>query len=249
MAQLQTWGTPPAVAVPIASRSSGDGTLSAHAQTLAQRLADGLSLAEAFDGDREYWGQRSIAIIRRDGQSNPVRAFRRLAAGAGEHPLQRPVVSCRGLSPSRVLLGSAALLVLAAACLPVLPHEREGKDRIRVLGIAEGTIPDAYALLSLNDPRRLSPEVERSLAMDVMRPGAGRHRSCLQSAALSLRNVSRELDLERALTSLQPSPVPIIWVERWLVVETLLRPITTTGQLGMGQRVVDQLVRRCPELG
>ncbi|MFM7311683.1 MAG: hypothetical protein ACKO0M_00680 [Cyanobium sp.] len=237
------------MAIPIAARGCGDETLAAHADHLAQRLAEGRPFAEALEADQPYWGRRSVAVIRRRQQSDLAGAFRRLAAGAGEHPLQRPVVACSDRSIGRALWGSAVLLVLAAACLPVLPHGREGHGRIRVLGMAEGTIADPYALLSTHDPLRWSAELRRALAMEVVRPGSQNALSCPQSAALNLRLVARELDLERALTSLQPSPVPIIWAERWLVVEGLLRPMSTTGQLEMGRWAVDRLVRRCPELG
>jgi len=249
ISKLLSWGVPLGEALSIAASSCKDQRLSNQTGKLVTCIRQGQTLVDAMSNSATYWGHRTIEVIRRYGEEDIGQASRRIAAGAGEPSLQRPLISCLNVGCNQWLVIGSALVVAAGLCLPILPYTREDNGRIRVLAGAEGTITNIYAPLSINNPERLSPEFPQSFnATRILRANKQEHK-CIQHAAAKLAFIASELDRDRMLTSLQPSPVPIIWLERWLVVETLLRPMATTGQLGMGKKAIDQLIQRCPHLG
>jgi hypothetical protein len=88
-----------------------------------------------------------------------------------------------------------------------------------VVRIAEESIADIYAPLSINDPLKLSAEYRMSIKQLTVMPVGRQATSCTSDAIQAVTLFASELDLDRSLASLQPSPVPIIWLERWRVVK------------------------------
>lgn len=247
--RLLSWDVPLGDAIPIAACGCKDKQLSTQASILETCIRKGQTLVNAMENNAPYWGYRTIEIIRRHGEANIAKAARKIAGGAAEPILQRPLISCLNVERNHWLVIGSALIVVAGLCLPILPYAREDNGRIRVFGSAEGTIQEIYAPLSINDPEKLSPEFTNSFKTTRTLHSNKHEDKCIQDAAAKLAFIASELDRDRMLTSLQPSPVPIIWLERWLVVETLIRPIATTGQLGIGKQAIEQLIQRCPQLG
>lgn len=147
LAKLDGWQVPLTQALPIAAQAAGNTTLTSHALALLEHLQQGRSLGDAFESNQNFWGQRTVQLIRKMGDGKPQDTYRQLAAGAAEHPLQRPAISCFGMGWRRKMISISALCAATALVLPSFPHFK-GEDALLVVV----PFPQFPYLASLKNP-------------------------------------------------------------------------------------------------
>jgi hypothetical protein len=260
LSELITWGTPLVDALSVAERGCADTTLSDHIQRLRSRLEPGATLPQAFVEDEAFWGRRTVGVINRLGQQQPARAFRRLAAGAGEHPLRRPLVSCFGMGRLRSTLSVALLLSAVAIMLPTLPYQRQADGLIVVtaFGRHESLMPGLYdtnvegaldrnAITIHDDPSNLK-ELTAVLARRTKQPQIA---TCITASLLKTALLAAELDSASQLSRLAPSPVPAVWLVRKLKLESLIaikRYVQNSDGFDNYFNDMNRLAKDCPQL-
>ena len=261
LAELLEWQTSLIDAVAISARNSSNTMLTQKIINVEDRLKQGQSLSQAFAVDEIFWGTRTVKIITRLGEQQPAIAFRRLATGAGEHPLKRPFITCFGMGGRRRLLNSAALIAAIAIWLPVLPYRRQasgdivvhvfGKHRSLMQGIYDTNLQHG-----LNKHTIAIQQEWQDVKTDLeQRTGDGHIASCITSYLIATTNSTSSLEFLSQLQQLAPSPVPAVWLIRKLRVEHLkanadyLYSTAQVDGLGAGYRQLHRsLSKNCPEI-
>ncbi|MFM7311685.1 MAG: hypothetical protein ACKO0M_00690 [Cyanobium sp.] len=271
LAELADWGIAPVDSLPIAAGSCGDDDLRRHVLGLHEGLQQGLTPVQAFEADGAFWGQRTLRVIRRHGEQRTGQAFHRLARGAGEPVLQRPLVSCFGISRRRTVVAVSVLSLFAALWLPILPHQRlaDGRVAIAFFGRHESLIQGSYDLdlgaalardaIALRDlewePGRGTRPRDRLRQVLVERTGDRRIASCIVSYAIVLPLLANAHHLVSSLDRLAPSPVPMVWFLRRIILGQWMARhsaedvivVTERTDAGYAQALV-KLSELCPDI-
>ena len=132
LAKLDGWQVALPQALPIAGQATRNSTLTSHALALLRHLEQGRSLGEAFESDQHFWGRRTVQLIREMGNGQAKDTYHQLAAGAAEHPMQRPAISCFGMGWRRRIISITALCAIPGIFLPLLPHFK-GDDGLLIV--------------------------------------------------------------------------------------------------------------------
>jgi len=265
LAELQQWRVPLPQAFAIAAEASEHEALRSKLSKVGLQLQQGDSLSQALQSDPDFWGPRTIAIIDRSKPDRLAEAFSRLAAGAGEPPLQRAWVTCFGISRKRTALNLMILLGLLGLGLPILPHHRDGQGSIWVLG-HQGSITDAYLrlgskasrgvwttastishrdLLGANQPGGVKAYAKR---LEKVTGSRAKAQCVLQSRAL-MGDLMGSMAMVHSLAQLEPSPVPLVWIQRILHTNAIRSQTGALSTPGEAQRKLEALANQCPEIG
>ena len=262
LAQLSEWNVPLNEALTIAAGASDDSALRGHIFRFKQQVETGMPLSDAMTSETEYWGSRTIDLIREEEPHELNRAFRRLASGATENNamrLLRSAILSIQRKPKRAV---TALFGIAVLFAPVIPYRTNDNGSVSVLG---HTGPgDIYQPLSTINPDAtgMSPDewtthsFYKSIRNASKKTGIkalGRQGSeidqCISGTVFLTAQLTRDYELASMLNSLEASPVPAIWLER-RVVNSIQTAVALPASVDVHSqaKILDNLASKCPAL-
>lgn len=262
LARLSEWSVPLNEALTIAAGASDDSALRGHIARLKQEVATGMPLSDAMSSETEYWGARTIDLIREEEPHELKRAFRRLASGATENNVMRFLRSAifnLQRKPKRAVIALCGIAVLFA---PVIPYRTNDNGSVSVLGYTgPGDIYQPLSTINLNTTETGPDKWTTHNFYNAIRNASnktgikppGREASdidqCISRTVFLTAQLTQDYDLASMLNSLEASPVPAIWLERRAVnsIQTAVA-LPASVDVHSQAKILDNLASKCPAL-